>query len=124
VYTEVFVAKDRLSEERRKFEYERLSGSMPWMKNIDQERHKTRIFKSGNSLAVRIPAGTKLAAGMEMELIVEDGKFLSYEPVELPKRKFNIAKVAGSAKGLKFVQREDRSFEPRPSSLDEQPRDE
>jgi antitoxin VapB len=51
---------------------------------------------------------------------VENGQCLSYEPVDQPKRKFNIAKVAGSAKGLKFVEREDRAFEPRPSSLDEQ----
>ena len=111
---------NQVSEERHPFDFSCFAGSAPWLKIVEKQRHKTKIFKSGNSLAVRIPAGTKLKAGMEMELVVEDGQFLSYEPVEQPKRKFNIAKVAGSAKGLKFVERKDRSFEPRPSSLDEQ----
>jgi antitoxin VapB len=111
---------NELNEERRAFKLDRIFGSAPWMKTSEKQRHKTKIFKSGNSLAVRIPAGTDLVAGMEMELVVEHGQFLSYEPVDQPKRKFNIAKVAGSAKSLKFVEREDRSFEPRPSSLDEQ----
>ena len=109
-----------LNEERRAFKLDRILGSGPWLKTSDRQRHTTKIFKSGNSLAVRIPAGTNLVAGMEMELVVEHGQFLSYEPVDQPKRKFNIAKVAGSAKSLKFVEREDRSFEPRLSSLDEQ----
>jgi antitoxin VapB len=84
---------------------------------MEKERVRTKIFQSGNSLAVRIPAGTLLEAGMEMELTIEDGQFLSYDPVEAPKRKFNIAKVAGSAKGLKYVAPANRSFEPRPSAV-------
>jgi antitoxin VapB len=116
------VKNSQVGEERHPFDFSRFAGSAPWLKTVEKQRHKTKIFKSGNSLAVRIPAGTKLTAGMEMELIVEDGQFLSYEPVDLPKRKFNIAKVAGSAKGLGYVDRVDRSFEPRPSSIDEQSR--
>ncbi len=101
--------------------FTRVMGSMPWLKPIEKERHRTRIFKSGNSLAIRIPAGTDLKAGMEMELTIENGQFLTYDPVEAPKRKFNIAKVAGSAKGLNYIDRGDRSFEPRPSSVKEEP---
>lgn len=100
-------------------QFMRVIGSMPWLKPVEKERHRTRVFKSGNSLAVRIPAGTTLEAGMEMELTVEDGRFLSYDPVEAPKRKFNIAKVAGSAKGLKYVEPESRQFEARPSAADQ-----
>ena len=111
---------NQVSEKRHPFDFSRFAGSAPWFKIVEKQHHKTKIFKSGNSLAVRIPAGTKLAAGMVMELVVEDGQFLSYEPVDLPKRKFNIAKVAGSAKGLGYVERDDRSFEPRPSTIDEQ----
>ncbi len=99
-----------------KAEFVRFAGSMPWMKPREKEYHRTKIFKSGNSLAIRIPAGTALKAGMEMELTVEDGLFLSYDPVEAPKRKFNIAKVAGSAKGLKYVEPETRNFDARPSA--------
>ncbi|AQA00876.1 hypothetical protein BWQ93_13265 [Sphingopyxis sp. QXT-31] len=88
-------------------------GSAPWLKSSEKKRHKVKVFKSGNSLAVRIPAGTKLVAGTEMELIIEDGQFLSYEPANRPKRKFNIAKVAGSATGLQLIAPEDRLFEDR-----------
>ncbi len=101
-------------------QFMRLVGSAPWLKLKDKQNFRTKVFQSGNSIAVRIPAGTRLEVGMEMELTVEDGQFLSYDPVEAPKRKFNIEKVAGSAKGLKYVAREDRSFEPRPSSEAEQ----
>jgi antitoxin VapB len=96
-------------------EFMRLIGSAPWLKTREKQHFRTKVFQSGNSIAVRIPVGTKLEAGMEMELTVEDGVFLSLAPVERPKRKFNIAKVAGSAKGLNYVDPGDRSFEPRPS---------
>lgn len=92
----------------------RLFGAAPWLKLREKKHYRAKVFQSGNSLAVRIPAGTKLKAGMEMDLIVEDGEFLSLEPVVRPKRKFNIAKVAGSAANLEFIKDEDRIFEPRP----------
>jgi antitoxin VapB len=95
-------------------QFMRLFGSAPWLKLRETKHYRAKVFQSGNSLAVRIPAGTKLKAGMEMELTVEDGEFLSLEPVERPKRKFNIAKVAGSATNLDFIKDEDRVFEPRP----------
>ncbi len=93
----------------------RLLGSMPHLKPIEKRRCRAKLFKSGNSLAVRIPAGTRLSPGMEMDMVIEDGQFVSIEPVDQPKRKFNIAKVAGSAKGLKYVEPESRHFETRPS---------
>jgi len=94
--------------------FARLLGSVPWLNAPVKKCYRAKVFKSGNSLAVRIPAGTQLAAGMEMDLIVEDGLFLSLEPIERPKRKFNIAKVAGSAKNLRFIKDEDRVFDERP----------
>ncbi len=97
-------------------EFMRLIGSAPWLKAREKQHFKTKVFQSGNSLAVRIPVGTKLEAGMEMELTVEDGVFLSLEPVERPKRKFNIAKVAGSATNLRLIDDDARLFEER--SLD------
>ena len=101
-------------------QFMRVLGSMPWLKAREKQEFRTKVFQSGNSIAVRIPAGTRLEAGMEMDLTIEDGQFLSYDPVDAPKRKFNVAKVAGSAKGLKYTPREDRSFEPRPSSEHQQ----
>lgn len=85
---------------------------------LPAKTYRAKVFKSGNSLAVRIPVGTKLEAGMEMKLTVEDGTILSLEPLDRPKRKFNIDKVWGCARGsgLRFV--ENRDFEPRPSERD------
>ncbi|MFW2830269.1 hypothetical protein [Sphingomonas sp. ID0503] len=100
--------------EARKVNVDRLWGSMPWFKAKDIRRVRAKLFRSGNSLALRIPAGTKLSAGMEVDLTIEDGEFLSVEPIERPKRKFNIAKVAGSATSLDFIRDEDRVFEDRP----------
>ncbi|MDO9364428.1 MAG: hypothetical protein Q7T60_15985 [Sphingopyxis sp.] len=105
--------RSEVNEDRRAFALNRVFGSAPWLKPSDKTRHRVKVFKSGNSLAVRIPAGTRLVAGTEMELIVENGQFLSYEPADLPKRKFNITKVAGSAIGLHLIAPEDRVFEDR-----------
>lgn len=104
-------------------EFMRVFGSAPWLKLRETKHYTAKVFKSGNSLAVRLPAGTKLLAGMEMDLTVEDGEFLALEPVNRPKRKFNIAKVAGSATSLEYIKDEDRLFEHRPL-LSGLPRDE
>ena len=77
------------------------------------KEYRAKVFKSGNSLAVRIPAGTKLAAGMDMELVIEDGEYLTLQPIDPPKRKFNIAKVAGSAQQLTPISDDDRLFDER-----------
>jgi len=91
----------------------RVFGSMPWLKQVDKRHYRAKVFKSGNSLAVRIPAGTKLTAGMEMDLTIEDGAYLSMQPIDPPERKFDIAKVAGSAQSLNFIKDDDRIFEER-----------
>lgn len=72
-----------------------------------------KVFKSGNSLALRLPAELGLTAGAEMKLIAEgDGRF-SFEPIERPKRKLNVDAFWGSATGLKLIAPEDRVFEER-----------
>jgi antitoxin VapB len=109
--------KNQLNEARQTFAWDMSNISTPLVPVHHKERHRTKVFKSGNSLALRIPAGTKLKAGIEMDLVIEDGQILSYAPADMPKRKFNIAKVAGSAKGLNYTDRGDRSFEPRPSDV-------
>jgi antitoxin VapB len=114
-WSEPAKAKRKMGDNK---EFMRLLGSAPWLKVRETQHFRAKVFQSGNSLAVRIPVGTKLVAGMEMALTVEDGVFLSLEPVEQPKRKFNIAKVAGSAKGLNYVDPGDRSFAPRKSETD------
>ena len=81
--------------------------------------YRAKVFKSGNSLAVRIPAGTKLAAGMELDLTVENGTDLTLRPIDAPKRKFNIDKVWGCAIGSGLAMNPDRSFAERPLLWDD-----
>jgi len=75
----------------------------------------TRTFKSGNSVAVRLPASLGVGPGVEMRVREEQGRYV-IEPVAAPKRKFNIDKVwgIGRGSGLQFIKPEDRVFEHRP----------
>lgn len=98
---------------------DRVAGSAPWLKLRERSHFKVKVFRSGNSLAVRLPAATDLLAGMEMNLTVEDGQFLSLEPIDPPRRKFDVGKVCGSATSLSYIDEDDREFEVRPLSCDE-----
>lgn len=72
----------------------------------------TKVFKSGNSVAVRLPASFGVAPGTPVEVREEQGRWI-VEPVQQPKRKFNIEKVWGSATNLKPIDPDDRWFEER-----------
>jgi len=111
----------RVKEEQEEYRkrIDRLFGSMPWLKPKDVRTFKAKVFKSGNSLALRLPAGLGLTAGMEMELRVENGEHFSFEPVARQKRKFNVEKVWGSATGLELIKPEDRLFSDRPLLWDD-----
>lgn len=99
-------------EERQKFNFDGAFPA-PFPMSEDRKHYRTRVFKSGNSLAVRIPAGTKLAAGMEMDLDVENGVILSLKPIDAPGRKIDISKFAGKAPWLKELTPEERELEHR-----------
>ena len=76
-------------------------------------QYDVKVFKSGNSVALRLPKALGLEDGARMVLREEQGRY-SFEPADAPKRKFNIDKVWGSATNLKFIKPEDRIFEERP----------
>jgi antitoxin VapB len=102
---------------------------MPWLKPKEVKRFRVKLFKSGNSLAIRIPAELGFKAGAEMSMEVENGEFLSLEPVERPKRKFDVDSIWGIASGLDLIRPEDRVFEDRslvdvPSLADDDDRQE
>jgi antitoxin VapB len=80
----------------------------------------TRAFKSGNSTAVRLPKSFGVEPGTELALHEEQGRYI-IEPLPAEKRKFNVAKVAGSATNLVPIKDEDRLFEPRPLFWGERP---
>jgi antitoxin VapB len=76
---------------------------------------KIKSFKSGNSVALRVPASVGMLPGESWRL-VEDGEGYRLEKIDKPKRKFDIDKVWGIAAGtgLQFIKDEDRVFEHRP----------
>ncbi len=102
---------DRLREVPQQFD---LTGAAGAGKGLATPR-RVKVFKSGNSLAVRMPKGLGLEAGMELELTQKPGGGLSLDPVELPRRKIDISGFAGKAPGIKLAPRED--FEERPSTI-------
>ncbi|RDE06268.1 AbrB/MazE/SpoVT family DNA-binding domain-containing protein [Sphingomonas aracearum] len=74
--------------------------------------YRAKVFKSGNSVALRLPKALGIAEGTEMIVREERGRF-ELEPVEAPKRKFAIGKVCGSATNLQPIAQEDRVFKDR-----------
>lgn len=84
------------------------------------EQYPAKSFKSGNSVAIRMPAA--LGVRPDRDWIVEerDGEYVIRER-DAPKRKFNIDKVWGCAvgSGLQFIKDEDRVFEERPLIWDD-----
>lgn len=100
--------------EAKRISLEGIYGSIPGLKLREVAHFRARTFRSGNSLALRLPAGLGLEPGVEMELRVEDGQYYEFWPVEAPKRKFAIDKVWGSATDLQPIDAADRAFTERP----------
>lgn len=81
----------------------------------DKAVRRLKVFKSGNSLALRLPKALGLAEGMEMEVELQpDGSLLLRRP-EPAKKKLDISGFWGKAPGLKLAPR--RDFDERPSTI-------
>ena len=77
------------------------------------KEHPARSFKSGNSVAIRMPAALGVQPDRDWTVVQHNGELVIRERVPA-KRKFNITKVAGSATSLRHIKPEDRVFEERP----------
>jgi len=73
---------------------------------------KSRTFKSGNSVALRLPKSLGIEAGVEMTVREERGRFI-VEPVKAEPRKIDISGFAGTMPWLKPLTSKDREFEER-----------
>lgn len=73
---------------------------------------RTRTFKSGNSVAVRLPKSLGIGPGVDVSVREERGRYI-VEPVDTVRRKIDVDKFWGKAKGLKLLTPEDRIFEER-----------
>lgn len=76
------------------------------------KEYRSKVFKSGNSLALRLPKALGVTEGTEMVVREERGEF-TFEPVEAGRRKIDLSRVFGSIPGLKPLLLEERLFEER-----------
>lgn len=83
---------------------------------MDKE-YEARTFKSGNSVALRLPKALGVTEGVRMRVREERGSFI-FQPIDRPKRKFDIDAIWGIGKHLDLqpIAPEDRVFEDRPSA--------
>ena len=79
------------------------------------DEYHGKTFKSGNSVALRLPKGLGVPEGTEVRMVQEAPMSFRVEPVAVPKRKIDISGFAGKAPGIKLAPRED--FEERPSTI-------
>jgi antitoxin VapB len=73
----------------------------------------TKTFKSGNSVAIRLPKALGIGPGVEMVVREERGRYV-IEPVEAKPRKIDLTGIYGSIPGLKPFTQEEREFEDSP----------
>lgn len=73
---------------------------------------KTKSFKSGNSVALRVPASVGIDAGEEWRL-VEDGEGFRLERSAAPARRIDLAEVWGACPDFRPLMQEERTFEER-----------
>jgi antitoxin VapB len=83
----------------------------------DDDEYKGKTFKSGNSVALRLPKGLGVPEGTEVRMVKEARMSFRVEPVEQPKRKIDVSGFAGKAPWLKPLPPELREFEERPSAV-------
>lgn len=78
------------------------------------KEYRAKSFKSGNSVAIRMPAALGIKPDREWMIIETDGK-LTIEQVPLAKKKIDVRGFWGKAPDLQVPTRED--FEERPSAI-------
>jgi antitoxin VapB len=61
---------------------------------------KTKTFKSGNSVAVRLPKALGVGPGVEMTVREERGRYI-VEPVEPERKRVDLTGIEGAAPSLK-----------------------
>jgi antitoxin VapB len=104
---------NRLREAPATFNRDGARGAASPLLSVAAKPLRAKVFKSGNSLALRLPAALGLEAGLEMDIEMLPGGAMELRKAEPVKRKFDIDKVAGSATSLRLIDPDDRWFEER-----------
>ena len=67
------------------------------------KEYRAKVFKSGNSMALRLPKALGFEEGSEM-VLREARLGYALEPVEGPRQKLDVDRFWGKAKGMIYVQ--------------------
>ena len=73
---------------------------------------RAKTFKSGNSVALRLPKALGIKEGIEMKVREENGHYV-VEPVAPVKKTIDLSFLDGRTAGLKPLRPEDREIEAR-----------
>lgn len=79
------------------------------------QEYTAKSFKSGNSVAIRIPAALGVEPDQEWIVVRDESGDLLIRPKPQAKTKLDVSKFWGKAKGLKVPER--RDFDERPSTI-------
>lgn len=82
---------------------------------MEDDHYRGTTFKSGNSVALRLPKGMGIPEGTEIRMVKEAPMSFRIEPIDAPRRTIDISGFAGKMPGFKPAPRED--FEERPSAV-------
>ena len=82
---------------------------------VMSKEYRAKVFKSGNSLALRLPKELGMIEGSTMVLREERIGF-RVEPADAPLKKLDVDRFWGKAKGMVHVPEPREDFDPRPSS--------
>ncbi|MEN2785066.1 AbrB/MazE/SpoVT family DNA-binding domain-containing protein [Sphingomonas qilianensis] len=82
---------------------------------MDDDAYHGTTFKSGNSVALRLPKGMGIPEGTEVRMIKEAPMSFRVEAIAAPRRTIDISGFAGKAPGAKLVPHGD--FDERPSTI-------
>jgi len=76
------------------------------------KEYRAKTFKSGNSVALRLPKGLGLTEGREMKVREEHGRYI-VEPIDTPEKKIDLTGIEGIYPELRPLPREDFDDVPR-----------
>ncbi|KRB79411.1 hypothetical protein ASE00_20100 [Sphingomonas sp. Root710] len=76
------------------------------------EEYRAKIFKSGNSVALRLPKALGLKEGTEVVVREERGEY-SFRPADQSPKLIDLTGIAGSIPGFRPFTPEEREFEER-----------
>ena len=79
------------------------------------KQFRAKTFKSGNSVALRLPKGLGVPEGTQVRMVQEAPMSFRVEPVVAPRKTIDVSGFAGKLPGFKPAPRED--FEERPSAI-------